>query len=82
MKRFWELESIGILNKEKQPYNYLEKNICKNQEKRYEVKRSFKEKHPLIHNFQMRKVRLIKLHKKLKNDPEGLSQYNQTFEEK
>ena len=24
MKRFWELESIGILNQEKQPYNYFE----------------------------------------------------------
>ena len=50
MNRFWELESIGILNKEKQPYNCLEENICKNQENRYEVKLPFKENHPLIHD--------------------------------
>ena len=82
MKRFWELESIGILNKEKQPYNYFEKNICKNQENRYEVKLPFKENHPLIHdNFQMCKERLLKLRKKLKNDSEILSQYNEIFEE-
>ena len=80
--RFWELESIGILNKEKQPYNYFEENICKNQENPYEVKLPFKENHPLIHdNFQMCKERLLKLHKKVKNDPEVLSQYNEIFEE-
>ena len=44
MKRFSKLESIGILNKEKQPYNYFEDNICKNQENRYEVKLPFQEK--------------------------------------
>ena len=82
MKRFWELESIGILNKEKQPHNYFEENICKNQENRYEVKLPVKENHPLIHdNFQMCKERLLKLHKKLKNDSEMLSQYNDIFEE-
>ena len=82
MRKFWELESIGILNKEKQPYNYFEKNICKNQENRYEVKLPFKENHPLIHdNFQMCKERLLKLHKKLKNDSEILSPYNEIFEE-
>ena len=64
MKRFWELESIGISNKEKQPYNYLEEKICKNQDNRSEVKLPFKENHPLIHdNFQMCKERLLKLHK-------------------
>ena len=83
MKRFWELESIGILNQEKQPYNYFEESICKNQENRYEVKLPFKENYPLIHeNFQMCKGRLLKLHKKLKTDPEVLSQYNKIFENK
>ena len=38
--------------------------------------------YPLIHdNFQMCQERLLKLHKKLKNDPEILSQYNEIFEE-
>ena len=74
MKRFWELESIRILNKEKQPYNYFEDNICKNQENRNKVKLPFKENHPLIHdNFQICKERLLKLQKKLKNDTEILS---------
>ena len=82
MKRFLGLESVGILNKEKQPYNYFEENICKNQENRYEGKLPFKENHPLIHdNFQMCKERLLKLHKKLKNDPEISSQFNEIFEE-
>ena len=82
MKRFWELESIEVLNQEKQPYNYFEESICKNQENRYEVKLPFKENHPLIHdNFQMCKKQLLKLHKNLKNDPEILSQYNKIFEE-
>ena len=82
MKRFWELESTRILNKEKQPYNHFDKSICKNQENRYEVKLPFKENHPLIHDdSQMCKERLLKLHKKLKNDPELLSQYNEIFEE-
>ena len=82
MKRFWELESIEVLNQEKQPYNYFEESICKNQENRYEMKLPFKENHPLIHdNFQMCKERLLKLHKKVKNDPEVLSQYNELFEE-
>ena len=54
MKTFWEIESIGILNKEKQPYNYLEEKVCKNQDNRSEVKLLFNENHPLIHdNFQM-----------------------------
>ena len=54
MKRFWELESIAILNNGKQPYNYFEDNICKSQENCYEVELPFKENHPLIHdNFQM-----------------------------
>ena len=54
MKKFSELESIGILNQEKQPYNYFEESICKNQENHDEVKIPFKENHPLIHdNFQM-----------------------------
>ena len=82
MKRFWELESIEILNQEKQPYNYFEESICKNQENRYEMKLPFKENHLLIQdNFQMCKKRLLKLHKNLKNDPEILSQYNKIFEE-
>ena len=54
MKRFWELESIAILNNGKQPCNYFEDNICKSQENCYEVELPFKENHPLIHdNFQM-----------------------------
>ena len=66
-KRFSELESIGILNQEKQPYNYFEENICKNQENRYELKLPFKKNHPLTHdNFQMCKERLLKLYKNFK----------------
>ena len=66
---------------EKQLYSYFEENICKNVENRYEVKLPFKESHPLIHdNFGMCKERLLKLHKKLKSDPELLSQYNEVFE--
>ena len=83
MKKFWELESIGILNKEKQPYNYFEENIGKNQENSYEVEIPFKENHCLMHyDFQMCKERFLKLHKKLTNDLEILSQYNEIFEEK
>ena len=46
------------------------------------MKLPFKENHPLIHdNFQMCKERLLKLQKKLKNDPEILSHYYEIFEE-
>ena len=50
MKRFWEQESIEILNKEKPPYNSFQEYICKNQENLYEVKLPFKENHFLIHD--------------------------------
>ena len=74
MKIFWELESIGILIEETV--------ICKNQEIVYDMKLSLEKNHPLIHdNFLVCKERLLNIYKKLKNDPELLSQYNGIFKE-
>ena len=77
MKRFWELESIGILDEEKVKTTFVKiKKIV------YDVKLPLKKNHPLIHNnFQLCQERLLKMYKKLKNDPKILSQYNEKFEE-
>ena len=66
MKRFWELESIRMLNEEK-----VKRTSAKIKKIIYDVKLPLKEKHPLIHDvFQVCKEQLLNIYKRLKNYPE------------
>ena len=63
LKRFWELEGLGINKYEQSFYEECLNTICCNKHNRYEVRLPFKENHPLIHdNFELCKRRLLNLH--------------------
>ena len=80
LKRFRELESLGINKHEKSFYEEYLNTICRNERNRYKLQLPFKENHPLIHdNFELCKRRLLNLHQKLKNNPELLKTYNDIF---
>ena len=80
VKRFWELESLGINKYEQSFYEEYLNTICRNEYNRYEVRLPFKENHPLIHdNFALCKRRLLTLHQKLKDNPDLLKAYNDIF---
>ena len=82
LKRFWDLETLGIRNIEKSCYDDFTETITRNNENRYEIKLPFKQNHPVIHdNFEQSKKRLLKLHEKLKENPELMHKYNDIFEE-
>ena len=60
LKRFWELESLGINKYEQSFYEEYLNTICRNEHNRHEVGLPFKENHPLIHdNFELCKRRLL-----------------------
>ena len=80
VKRFWELESLGIKKFEQSFYEEYLNTISRNEYNRYEVRLPFKENHPLIHdNFALCKRRLLTLHRKLKDNPDLLKGYNNIF---
>ena len=80
VKRFWELESLGINKYEQSFYEEYLNTICRNEYNRYEVRLPFKENHPLIHdNFELCKRCLLNLHQKLKDNPDLLKTYNDIF---
>ena len=82
VKRFWDNESIGIKEKEVSVYDKFSETIHMNKEHRYEVRLPFKEDHPQIHdNFELCKNRLLRLHKRLKENPELFKNYDQIFQE-
>ena len=69
VKRFWELESLGINKYEQSFYEEYLNTICRNEYNRYEVRLPFKENHPLIlDNFELCKRRLLNLHQKLEDN--------------
>ena len=77
LKRFWELESLGINKYERSFYEEYLNTIFRNEHNWYEVRLPFKEFHPLIHdNFELFKRRLLNLHQKLKGNPDLLKAYN------
>ena len=81
LKTFWELESIGIAEKQKSVYDKFEDQI-KFENNRYVVNLPFKEDHPLIEdNFNLNMNRLENLMKKLKRDPELLKQYDDVIKQ-
>ena len=70
VKRFWELESLGINKYEQSFYEEYLNTICRNEYNRYEVRLPFKENHPLIHdNFELCKRCSLNLHQKPKDKP-------------
>ena len=80
VKRFWELESLGINKYEQSFYEEYLNTICRDEYNRYEVRLPFKEIHPLIHdNFELFKKRLLNLHQKLKDNSDLLKAYNDIF---
>ena len=80
VKRFWELESLGINKYEQSFYEEYINTICRNEYNRYEVRLPLKENHPLIHdNFALCKRCLLTLHQKLKDNSDLLKAYNDIF---
>ena len=80
LKQFWKLENLGI-NKYEQSFceEYLN-TICRNEYNRYEVRLTFKENHPLIHdNFELWERRLLNLREELKDNLDLLKAYNDIF---
>ena len=83
VKKFWDLESIGIKENEKSMYQELSDEIFINKEGRYEVNLPFKISHPVLPDyFEQCKKRFESKFNQLKNDPELLSKYDETFKEK
>ena len=77
LEKFWNLESIGILENEKHSQDHFIESIYLNEENRYETKLPFKEDHDLLHDhFELCQKCLEKLHEKLKSDPDLLQKYN------
>ena len=80
LKRLWDLETLGITQKEKSMHEHFIKSIHLNKERRYETKLLFKENHPVLYDhFDLCAKRLELFFKKLKNDKELLKKYNNVF---
>ena len=79
--RFWNLDSIGIIEPEKSIYENFESTIAvKNG--RYEVPLPFKEPHILlVDNYSVSKRRLTALKGKFEKQPEIMKQYNDMITE-
>ena len=76
LRRFWELESLGILKDEQSVYDTFTQQISFRQG-RYEVHLPWKETHPLLpDNYELCRKRLNGLLRKLSQDPEQLHQYD------
>ena len=80
MKRLWDLETLGIIQKENSMHEHFIKSIHLNKERRYRTKLPFKENHPILYDhFDLCAKRLGRLFKKLKSDKELLKNYNDVF---
>ena len=81
MKKFWELESIGVLSNEASVHDKFLDTIHR-RDSRYEVSLPWKEHHPLLpDNYEVAVSRLNSVLKRLKKDPELLAEYNRIIEE-
>ena len=76
LRRFWELESLGILKNERSVQESFTQQIAMN-EGRYEVRLPWKESHsPLPDNYDLCRKRLARLLQKLNQDPKLLHEYD------
>ena len=81
LKRFWDLESLGIQPNEATVYDEFENSIQFNGE-RYEVSLPWKVSHaPLPDNYDLSLKRLVGLLKRLRQNPEILHQYDTVIRE-
>ena len=81
MKKFWELESIGVLANEASVHDKFLDTIHK-RDGRYEVSLPWKEHHPLLpDNYEVAVSRLNSVLKRLRRNPELLTEYNRIIEE-
>ena len=80
LHRFWDLESLGISEVEKSPFEDFSDTIYLNKERRYEANLPFKKPQPLLHDhFNLCEKKLLKLHSALKKDTVLLKRYNDIF---
>ena len=76
LRRFWELESLGILKNEKSIHESFTQQISM-KGGRYEVHLPWKESHsPLPDNYDLCRKRLTRLLQKLSQSPELLHEYD------
>ena len=76
MKKFWKLESIGVVSKEASVHDKFLDTIYK-RDSRYEASLPWKEHHPLLlDNSEVAVSRLNSVLKRLKRNPELLAEYN------
>jgi len=82
VKRFWDLETLGIKETETDVIDEIVQKITLNEEGRYEVSLPFKETSPIIpDNFKTSKQRLMSLLRNLKKNPEKLQSYDKIMKE-
>ena len=80
LRRFWDLETLGIKENEKDALKNFNEIIYLNKENRYEAKLPFREVHEILHDhFNLCEKRLLKLYSNLKNDTVLLKKYNDIF---
>ena len=80
--KFWDLETLGISERESSCYDNYLISIKKNSNGRYEVELPFKENHPAIQDhFTLCKKRLCNTSARLKYNPKLLKQGDNIFKE-
>ena len=81
VRKFWDLESIGIKDEQSKQENEFKLNIEKRKD-RYFVNMPWKENHPMLgDNYNLSKKRLSSTMNKLHKDPELLKEYIRIMKE-
>ncbi len=76
LKRFWDLETLGIKEDESSVYEEFERNVT-SRKGRYEVRLPWKEPHPVLpDNHELCSKRLVGLLKRLRQNPHVLTEYD------
>ena len=76
LKRFWDLETLGIKENESSVYEEFERNVT-SRNGRYEVCLPWKEPHPVLpNNHELCSRRLVGLLKRLRQNPQVLMEYD------
>ena len=81
LKRFWDLESLGIVSDEPSVYEKIMEGIIFNN-MRYEVRLLWKDEHTILpDNYELSETRLRGLMRRLKQDPQVLKEYDTVIRE-
>lgn len=76
LKRFWDLETLGIREDENSVYEEFEKSVT-SRDGRYEVQLPWKEPHPVLpDNYNLSQKRLTGLLRRLRQNPKVLREYD------